>query len=53
MKIFLELQQEHFVTAEILPQSLLENSLIQNLLDRYLVKYQLDKTTWKLRQSSI
>lgn len=50
-KIGLKLQQEYLVTADLLPPSLLENSLIQNLLDRQLVKYQLDKTTWNLKQS--
>jgi [ribosomal protein S5]-alanine N-acetyltransferase len=50
-KVGLKLQQEYFVTADLLPPSLLENSLIQNLLDRQLVKYQIDKTTWNLKQS--
>lgn len=50
-KVGLKLQQEYIVTADLLPPSLLENSLIQNLLGRQLVKYQLDKTTWNLKQS--
>jgi RimJ/RimL family protein N-acetyltransferase len=50
-KVGLKLQQEYLVTADLLPPSLLENSLIQNLLDRQLVKYQIDKTTWNLKQS--
>ncbi|MBW4534106.1 MAG: GNAT family N-acetyltransferase [Pleurocapsa minor HA4230-MV1] len=49
-KVGLKLQQEYLVTADLLPPSLLENSLIQNLLDRQLVKYQIDKTTWNLKQ---
>jgi [ribosomal protein S5]-alanine N-acetyltransferase len=50
-KLGLKFQQEYLVTADLLPPSLLENSLIQNLLDRQLVKYQIDKTTWSLKQS--
>jgi len=50
-KIGLELQSEYIPTADMLPVSLLDSSLIQNLLGRQLVRYQLDKTTWKLRQS--
>lgn len=49
-KVGLKLQQEYLVTADLLPPSLLENSLIQNLLDRQLVNYQIDKTTWNLKQ---
>lgn len=44
-KVGLKLQQEYLVTADLLPPSLLENSLIQNLLDRQLVKYQIDRVT--------
>ncbi|PSB08822.1 N-acetyltransferase [Pleurocapsa sp. CCALA 161] len=50
-KVGLKLQQAYFVTADMLPQSLLENSLVQNLLDRQLVKYQLDRATWNSKQS--
>jgi [ribosomal protein S5]-alanine N-acetyltransferase len=42
-KIGLELQSEYVPTADMLPANLLDNSLIQNLLGRKLVKYQLDR----------
>jgi RimJ/RimL family protein N-acetyltransferase len=50
-KIGLELQKEYILTTDMLPENLLDNALIQNLLGRQLVRYQLDRTTWKLRQS--
>ena len=44
-KIGMKLQQEYVVTADMLPDpNLLKNSLVQNLLDRTIVKYQLHKT---------
>ncbi len=44
-KIGMKLQQEYVVTADMLSDaSLLENSLVQNLLDRQIVKYKIDKT---------
>ena len=44
-KIGMKLQQEYVVTADMLPdRSLLKNSLVQNLLDRQIVKYKIDKT---------
>ena len=43
-KIGMKLQQEYVVTADMLPDaSLLENSLVQNILDRQIVKYKIDK----------
>ena len=50
-KIGLKSQQEHVVTADLVPANLLDNSLVQNLLDRQLVKYQLNRITWKSKQS--
>lgn len=45
-KVGLKLEQKYFVTADLLPdRSLLANPLVQNLLDRSLVRYQLDKTS--------
>ena len=41
----MKLQQEYIVTADMLPNaSLLENSLVQNLLNRQIVKYKINKT---------
>ena len=40
-KADLKLQQEYLVTADMLPPNLLENALIQNILNRPLVRYQL------------
>ena len=47
-KAGLRLQQEYFVTAaDLLPdRTLLENPLVQNLLDRSLVRYQSERTAW-------
>ena len=43
-KIGMKLQQQYVVTADMLPdRSLLKNSLVQNLLDRQIVKYKIDK----------
>ncbi|HEY9767225.1 MAG TPA: GNAT family N-acetyltransferase [Coleofasciculaceae cyanobacterium] len=43
-KVGLKLKQEYVFTADTLPDvSLLQNSLVQNLLNRSIVKYQLDK----------
>ena len=45
-KIGMKLQQQYVVTADMIPDaSLLENSLVQNLLNRQIVKYKIDKTT--------
>ena len=45
-KVGLKLQQEYIVTAEMIrDQSLMTNPLIKNLLDRTLVKYELNKAT--------
>ena len=43
-KVGLKLQQEYLVTANMLPPSLLESSLVQNLLNRQLVRYQITRT---------
>lgn len=43
-KIGLELQSEYILTADIIPANLLDNALIQNLLNRHLVRYQLERT---------
>ena len=44
-KIGMKLQQEYIVTADMLTDArLLENSLVQNLLNRQIVKYTIDKT---------
>lgn len=44
-KIGLKLQHQYTVTADMLPDvSLLENPLIKNLLNRQIVRYQLQKT---------
>ena len=44
-KIGMKLQQEYVVTADMLPDcNLLENSLVRNLLNRAVVKYQLHKS---------
>ena len=44
-KIGMKLQQEYVVTADMLSNpSLLKNSLVQNLLNRQIVKYKIDKT---------
>ncbi|MEM8830862.1 MAG: GNAT family N-acetyltransferase [Cyanobacteria bacterium P01_G01_bin.19] len=40
-KAGLKLQQEYVVTEKMLPPSLLENNLVQNILNRPFVKYQL------------
>ena len=45
-KVGLKLQQEHTVTEDLVPANLLDNSLIQNLLDRQIVRYQLNRTEW-------
>ena len=46
-KIGMKLQQEYVVTADMLTDAiLLENSLVQNLLNRQIVKYQITKTPW-------
>jgi [ribosomal protein S5]-alanine N-acetyltransferase len=50
-KVGLKLQKEYIPTADMLPANLLDNALIQNLLGRQLVKYQLDRATWNLEQS--
>ena len=50
-KIGLRFQQQYIATADTLPANLLENSLVQNLLGRPLVKYQLDKLVWQARHS--
>ena len=45
VKIGMKLQQEYVVTADMLSDaSLLENSLVKNLLNRQIVKYKIDKT---------
>ncbi|MEM7595988.1 MAG: GNAT family N-acetyltransferase [Cyanobacteria bacterium P01_A01_bin.83] len=40
-KAGLELQHEYLVTADMLPPNLLENNLVQNILNRPFVRYQL------------
>jgi len=40
-KAGLKLQQEYLVTADMLPTNLLENALVQNMLERPFVRYQL------------
>ena len=44
-KAGLKLQQEYLVTADMLPSSLLSSNLVQNILDRPFVRYQLSKST--------
>ena len=44
-KIGMKLQREYVITADLLPDaSLLESSLVQNLLNRQIVKYKIDRT---------
>lgn len=52
-KVGLKLQQAYLITEDLLPPDSLENSLVQNLLDRQLVKYQLDKATWNSKQADL
>ena len=42
-KAGLKLQQEYLVTAKMLPSYLLENALVQNILNRPLVRYQITR----------
>ncbi|MEL6439881.1 MAG: GNAT family N-acetyltransferase [Cyanobacteria bacterium J06621_8] len=43
-KVGLKLQQEYLITTDMLPANLLENNLIQNVLNRPFVRYQLINT---------
>ena len=42
-KAGLKLEREHLITADRLPNHLLSNPLVENLLDRTVARYQLDK----------
>ena len=44
-KAGLKLEREHLITADRLPNHLLSNPLVENLLDRTVIRYQLDQNT--------
>lgn len=45
-KVGMQLQQKYLVTADMLPPNLLENTLVQNLLNRQIARFQLNKSIW-------
>lgn len=52
-KAGLKLERENLITADRLPNNLLSNPLVENLLDRTLVRYQLAKTARKLASDNL